>query len=205
MTVTSVTKINNSRYKICLDTGTVFALYPGEIRRLGIKEGSDLKEDTYDKIMTEILPVRAKRRILNLISVKDYSVQKLTEKLKEGLYPSFIIEDSIDYVIGLGYVDDLRYAFNFIMANANLKTESAIRQKLILRGITSLTVDKAFDEWRNLGNEQDYEGMLEDLLRKRSYNSQTATDTEKRRNYNFLIRKGFPHNMVMDRICNFKC
>ena len=63
--VEAVLPLNKKKYKISLEgTETVtLSLYPSELRRFGIKEGSLISEADYDSIV-EILYKRGKERAL---------------------------------------------------------------------------------------------------------------------------------------------
>jgi regulatory protein len=73
MTITEITAVSRSRYKITLDEEIVFVLYGGELRRFHIKLNGELAKEDYEQIMREILPKRARLRCLNLLKTKDYT------------------------------------------------------------------------------------------------------------------------------------
>ena len=97
-----------------------FVLYKGELRLFHVKVGEELTEKAYRQIIDELLPKRAKSRAMNLLKDRDYTVSQLREKLVQGFYPEEAIEEAITYVESFHYLDDLRYAGNYIAFHADL-------------------------------------------------------------------------------------
>ena len=196
MTVTDITPITKSRYRIVLDEELTFVLYKGEMNRLHIRRGEEIMEDTYLRIFHEILPKRAKLRCMNLLQSKDYTHRQLEDKLKQGDYPKEIIDEAIAYVESYGYVDDEKYVRNFIEYNSDKKSRIRIENDLMRKGIRRELIGKIFDELQESGMEIDEITMIQNLLIKKNYNSQSATDEERRRMYAFLSRKGFRSDVI---------
>lgn len=196
MTVTDITPITKSRYRIVLDEELTFVLYKGEMNRLHIRRGEEIMEDTYLRIFHEILPKRAKLRCMNLLQSKDYTRRQLEDKLRQGEYPEEIIEDAIAYVESYGYVDDEKYVRDFIEYNMSKKSRMRIENDLMRKGIRKELADKVFDELKEDGIEIDETEMIRQILLKKNYDSQSATDEEKRKMYAFLSRKGFCSDVI---------
>ena len=112
--VTKIEEYDKKRCKIYIDEEFAFLLYKGELSEYEIIQGKNISEDIYVKIVGEVLSKRAKKRCLNLLEKKNYTEYKLREKLKEGLYPSEIEEEAIAYVKSFHYIDDYRYACDYI-------------------------------------------------------------------------------------------
>ena len=117
MIVTQITGIGKGRYRVYIEEQPAFLLYGGELRKLGIKEGEEISEECLREIREKILPVRAKKRAMNLLQKRDYTAAGLREKLRNGEYPESCIEEAVAYVEAYGYVDDLRYTRDFITYN----------------------------------------------------------------------------------------
>lgn len=194
--VTEITAITKSRYKVAVDEGFAFVLYKGELNRYNIKQGGEIPETAYKSIFCEILPKRAKLRCMNLLKTKDYTRRQLEDKLKQGGYPAEIIHDALAYVEAYDYINDGRYARNFIEYNIHSKSRNRIESDLMRKGICKEIIIKAFDELKGSGMEIDEEGMIHKLLLKKNYHAQTATNDEKRRMYAFLYRKGFHSDII---------
>lgn len=191
MIVTQLTDISNGRYRVCIEDETVFVLYRGELRRLGIREGEEIPEESLREIQEEILPARAKKRAMNLLQRRDYTATGLREKLKNGDYPEACIEEAIAYVEAYGYVDDRRYAKDFVVYHLDRKSRARIEQDLLRKGINKKLIGEVFDELKEEGTSQNEENMIGMLLQKKKYDVKAATREEKQRMYAFLYRRGF--------------
>ncbi len=198
MLVTKLTGMGKGRYKVYIEDGPVFALYRGELKRLGIREGEEITEESLREIREEILPLRAKKRAMNLLQKREYTSADLREKLRDGEYPDACIGEAIAYVESYGYVDDLRYAKDFISYNLDRKSRVRIEQDLMRKGIRKDTIRNLFEELEEEGAKQDEAAMIRRLLEKKKYDAETADGREKQRMYAFLYRKGF-HSEAINR------
>ncbi len=198
MIVTQITGITKGRYRIYIEEKPAFVLYRGEVRRLGIKEGEAVSEESLRQIQEEILPARAKRRAMNLLQTRDYTEGGLREKLRGGDYPENCIEEALAYVKSYGYVDDRRYAKDFISYHLDRKSRTRIEQDLMRKGIGKDTIRAIFEELEEEGTRQDEEAMIRSLLEKKKYDPKTAARQDKQRMYAFLYRRGF-HTEAINR------
>ncbi|MFG6335555.1 MAG: recombination regulator RecX [Lachnospiraceae bacterium] len=196
MIVTQITGITKGRFRIYIEEKPAFVLYRGEVRRLGIREGEPLSEESLREIEEEILPTRAKRRAMNLLQNRDYTEAGLREKLRSGDYPESCIEEAVAYVKSYGYVDDCRYAGDFITYNLDRKSRTRMEQDLMRKGISKDTIRTVFEELEEQGTSQDEGAMIRRLLEKKKYDPQTATGQEKQRMYAFLYRRGFRAEVI---------
>ena len=196
MIVTEITAITKSRYKVVLEGNITFVLYKGELNRYHIKQGEELTENACRIIFDEILPKRAKLRCVNLLKSKDYTRRQLEDKLRQGGYPLEIATQAIDYVESYDYINDERYARNFIEYNIQTKSRSRIESDLMRKGICKELIIKAFSELEDDGMKIDEESMIHKLLLKKNYHAQTASNDEKRKMFAFLYRKGFHSDII---------
>lgn len=196
MIVTQIAEASNSRRKIYLDGQFAFVLYKGELRKFHIKEGQELPPESYQEITAKILPKRAKLRCMNLLQSRDYTRKQLADKLAQGEYPQECIDEAIAYVESYGYLDDLRYAKDFIEYHISSKSRNRMEMDLMRKGIGRDLIRQAFEELDELGVEQDEAAMIRDLLNKKKYCAETATRQEQQRMYAFLYRRGFHADVI---------
>lgn len=196
MTVTKIAELSKARSQIYIDEQPAFVLYRGELRHYHITEGSELAEADYEEIMHTILPKRAKLRCMNLLKSREYTEKKLRDKLKQGCYPEEVIDEALEYVKGYHYVDDERYARQFIEYHIDTKSRRRIECDLAEKGIAQEIVRKVFDELEEDGITGDEAAMIERLLCKRHYDKDNATLQEKQKTYAFLARRGFSNESI---------
>ena len=196
MLVTQISEVSKTRSRIFLDGQFAFILYKGELCQFQIKEGQELAEECYRQIMTEILPKRAKLRSMNLLQSRDYTRKQLEDKLKRGEYPQECIEEVLSYVESYGYIDDRRYAGDYIEYHIQNKSRMRIETDLMRRGISKEVIRQAFEMLGDLGVAQDEAALIRDLLNKKKYCAHTATKQEQQKMYGFLYRKGFSSEAI---------
>lgn len=196
MTVTDIVEVNKAKVRVHLDGEAAFVLYKGELRTYQIKENSQITDDTYQKIMQEVLSKRAKSRCMHLLQTRDYTRKKLSDKLKQGEYPESIIAEALEYLTSYGYLDDTRYARNYISYHIQDRSRKKIEMDLIKKGISRTDIQNVFHELMEEGLEDNEEPLIQKLLIKKHFSTAEASLQEQQKMISFLLRKGFS----MDKI-----
>ena len=192
MEIISLVKLDKGRAKICLDNGTDFVLYKKEYLKYSIAEGTELTETQFDEICKDILSPRCKKRALHLLEKQDRSEKNLRDKLKEGGYPSNIIDEAIDYINSYGYLDDARMAASYIRFYQESRSKQRIKQDLLKKGIREDVIENCFEE-EYTADELD---LVESLLQKKNYDKESATYQDKAKMYRFLAGRGFSSDII---------
>lgn len=195
--VTKVEEFDKKRSKVYIDGEFAFLLYKGEIREYEIMQEKKISEDTYCKIIEDVLTKRAKKRCLNLLQKKNYTEYKLREKLREGLYPAKIEEEAIRYVKSFHYIDDYRYACDYIFYHKDAETKKKIEEKLKCRGIEQSVLQQAFAASYDEGEDMQIElGQARKLLEKKHFDKENTDWKEKQKIYAYLMRKGISSSVI---------
>lgn len=195
MIVTEVKPVRNSKKKVevCLDNGTGFTLYKREAYRNKLEEGYDLSEEEYERILKEIFVPRAKSRAMHLLLAQDRSEHELRTKLKANGYPPEAIDIAIEYVAKFKYLDDERMARNFVRIHQKSKSSLVLKRDLSKKGISPDLIEVALEEENSTSSEE----LIENWLKKRRYDRETADEKEKAKQYRFLLNKGFSSSDIM--------
>lgn len=199
MIITGVEQYTKVKFKIYLDGTFAFVLYKGELSRYGIRRGEELPVETADKIRSEVVLRRAKLRAMHLLSDMDRTEAALRDKLKQGLYTQDVIEKAVDYVKSFGYLDDGRYAENFVRSRQGAKSRKEIRAVLTKKGVSPELIDRAFEICSEEGSEED---AIRSILRKKKFDPETSEERERQKIYGYLARKGFRYETVRQVIQN---
>lgn len=191
MKVTQVIKCGKSRSLVRLESGISFSLYSSELTRYDTKEGSDLSDEALQEIMTQILPSRCIKRAMNLLQKKNFAEGELRRKLTEGGYPEEIVDKAVEYVRSYGYIDDVRYASDYIRYHFSAgRGINRIRMELRAKGISDDDFEKALNEMKKLELVGDTSEAIGKLLEKKHY-SPDMDRAEKEKIAAFIIRRGF--------------
>ncbi|MBR4668713.1 MAG: regulatory protein RecX [Butyrivibrio sp.] len=190
MIVTDIRELDKKRSKIYLDGDFAFVLYKGEIREYKIAVGQEMSPNAYDEVMTIVLPKRAKLRAMNLLQKKDYTEKQLRDKLSDGEYPQEFIDDAIAYVKSFNYIDDERYARDYISYHMATRSRNRIIQDLTGKGISKDVYQDILEELY-----QDDEGaeieQIKKLLVKKHYDPDMTEYEDRQKIMAFLMRKGY--------------
>ena len=143
---------------------------------------------------------QAKLKALSLLNYSDRTESQLRQKLKENSFEEEAIEKAVAYVKSFGYVNDKGYAQRYILNKQGTKSKREIYASLCQKGISRAVVEEAIEEFYEGENEL---MTIQKLCVKKHYDAGHATEEEKRRMYQFLVRKGF-RNEDIYRALNFE-
>lgn len=126
---------------------------------------------------------------LRLITFRDRTEKELREKLSEKGYEETKIEEEIEFLKSYGYIDDKRYASRFISDAIKIKKwgKLRIRTELLRRGIKEDDFFFVLEEALCEGSTD----VIEEEIKRRFKNSDLSNIKERRRIFNFFLRRGF--------------
>lgn len=189
--VTKITELNSKKIKIELNYEIYFSLYKGEVRRFKIVEGKELEAGSYLAIFEEILPKRASDRCINLLASRSMTEKELRRKLHEGYYPEDIIDKTIDKLIRYNLVNDESYVYNYLETYRKSKSIRQMKQDLLRRGISGELMIRMFDD-----TDINEESSIHKLMMKKRFNPESASEQEKNKFANYLLRKGYGFDLI---------
>lgn len=190
MIVTRIEDADKNKKKIYLDGEYTFFLYPRELRQYPIEVNEELSDELYEEIRKNVILVRAKRKMLALLSKKDYTCEEIARKLRQGCYSEDVIEEAIAYGISKSYLDDERYAREYVAWKKSSKSFLQISYELSKKGIARSICDSILSE-----EEEDVEALRELIERYR--NRQSGEEVQKRqKTYRHFLQKGYSSSLI---------
>lgn len=148
--------------------------------------------------MEDILK-QAKLKALNLLTDMDRTEAQLRQKLKQKSYEEHIIEQAIEYVKSFGYIDDAKYAQRFVENRKKTKSSQEITAMLCQKGVDRELITEALGECYT---PEDAVEAIRHLAEKKHYSFQNSTDKEKKKLYEYFLRKGFYYEDIRQVIQN---
>lgn len=191
--VVEVIPREKGRTSIRFDNGMEVLLYKGEVRKLGLQEQTVISREKYDEIIYEILGTRAKKRAMFLLERMDRTEHQLRDKLMQNGYPAVCVDLAIDYVKKYHYIDDLRYATNYISYQQKRKSRQKLKIDLLTKGIDKNVIEQALDE----AFDSDEQIKIRQLLEKKHYDPKECDRKEKQKTYQYLMRRGFKGSDIL--------
>ena len=110
ITVTEYESLGKGKLRVRFDNEAELILYRGEAKQWKLREEAEISEEDYQKLLTEVVGKRAKKRAMHLLERMDRTEKQLRDKLEDGKYPQVCIDEAIAYVRKYHYIDDYRYA-----------------------------------------------------------------------------------------------
>lgn len=185
--VESVTDYRKGKVRVSLDDGTDFVVYKKEAFACQLKEGKQLTEEEWEKIQSEVLLKRAKKRLLYLLQKRDYTKLQLRRKLRSDGHPDAVIDEAIAYVSSLHYVDDLRFACVYIRYHQKQKSRLQLQEALRQKGVSRELIDEAMQQEYTA----DVSEIIQKYLDRKHYDPDSCDRTQRRKIYASLARRGF--------------
>ena len=136
----------------------------------------------------------AKLKALSLLNYMDRTESQLRQKLREKSFDDNAIDKAVDYVKSFGYINDAGYAERYILSKQGSKSKREIYASLTQKGIHREDIEIAME---NCYKAEDELAAIQRLCEKKHFVAEEATDAEKNRMYNYLLRKGFK----VDDVC----
>ena len=163
-----------------------------EIRECGISVGAEFTEDERRLLYSGVLEKRAKLRCLNILKARDKTEWQLRHKLEEEEYPIDVIESAIEYVRNFRYIDDLRYAKQYILHRRDVASRAQIESELEQKGVSREILQAAFDESEPI----DQKAQICAWMDKKKFDPEHASEKDTIRFIQFLLRKGFTYSEI---------
>jgi regulatory protein len=201
MIVTDIVALDKKRSKVFLDGEFAFVLYNTELREYKVKQDALLDPAAYRIITEELLPKRATKRAMNLMQKKDYTEKQLRDKLSDGMYSEDCINAAVDYVRSYNYLDDERYARDYITYQMELRSKSRIIRDLVGKGISKELCDRLVTEIYEEASSDVESEQIRKLLVKKRYDPDMDFK-EKQKIMAFLVRRGYSIETVKREMGN---
>ena len=197
MTITGIEPYSKGkgREAVYLNDKFAFVLYKGELSQYGLECGMTVDDKLYEKIMQETVFPRARKRGMNLLMKMDRTEADVRGKLSEGGYPPEVVDDAITYLKSFHYIDDMRYASEYIRCKSSSMSRKQIGLKLSQKGVDKSIVEEAFtefDEESGQDNGSAEKQLIRKLILKRCPQGVADLDyNAKQKLYAYLYGKGF--------------
>lgn len=197
-----ITKITQSTYKddravIHLDSGKVFSVHKDLMLDNQLWVGKELTQEILSKLEQEDVYYRLLDKAYAKLARRLCSEKELLQYLNKYIYSnklevkSSVVENIQVKLKGMGLIDDLKFAMQFVALRANRKSENELKNLLRQKGIASELIEQVF-----ISNDDDTELQTLEILavkKLKNLKGRNLEDKEIRTKLlSFLYRKGFP-------------
>ena len=139
----------------------------------------------------------ARERAFRFLGYKARTKAEVARKLAEKGYDEATITRVIDMLAGYGYIDDEKYAMEYVKSRTESKRYGKLRikQELRERGISDALIEQALAE-----STADEPAMALAHLEKKTHGNTDLDEKEKRRCFDYLMRRGFTYETARQAI-----
>lgn len=139
---------------------------------------------------------KARKKALSLLAHMDRTEAGLCGKLSQAGFSPEEIQDAVEYAKSFGYVNDLRYAGNYIAGRMGKKSRQKIMQELFQKGIDRKTAEEAWNLEAEFG-EPDEKAAIRKEIEKKYERGSSLDEKQMRRLYGYLARRGFRQSDIL--------
>lgn len=156
----------------------------------------ELNPETLDLLIQASSRYTCRQKSLSYLAIRSRSTREMRIYLTKKSFPDDIINETIEFLIDKGYLDDYDFALSYCKSRMARKVEGQrmLKHKLIEKGIDSETIDRVLEETgaKNIDPERIRE------LAEWKLNTLKRKPGTKERLYRFLMGRGFLWNEVRD-------
>ena len=193
----AVQKKNKDRVSVFVDGAFAFGVHQDLVLRHELRKGRELSAREQQEIAADDAVQVAKEAAFNYLSYRDRTEHEMRDKLQEKAFSAPIIEEVIDRLYELDYLDDTAYAERYARERFERKGYGPrrIRRELRRRGVGPHDIEDAaaavFDRETALEKARGH-------TRKRLSRLARESDPWKRRKKlsDYLLRRGFDYDIA---------
>ena len=184
------------RKSLIFDDGSVFGISEDVFISHNFEIGLEISEDSYSKLVGDELKVKGYNSALRLLGYRMRSCAEMKQRLADKKYPKNIIDEIIDKLLNIKYLNDAEFANAF--AHDKVKSKKigrmALRMEFIPHKIDSDILEKIIDA---VYEKYPVSDLIKQLLDKKKIQFGTKLDQKtKKRIQDLLGRKGFSWNDI---------
>ncbi|MCH9006814.1 RecX family transcriptional regulator [candidate division KSB1 bacterium] len=191
-------KKKKNRFSVYLDDAFAFGLNVATLAEFNLKEGDLLTDDRIADILRSEGKKQIKESAFRYLAGRAHSEKELRTKLRRKQYDETLVDQIIAELKQAKLIDDRGFAFSFARSRMVSKPmgERLLRQELWQKGLAEKLID---DTIKEIYAETSQEDVALQLLEKRRPRYKNLTQKEqKKRLYDFLVRRGFGWDVVND-------
>ncbi len=199
ITKIEIQRKNEQRSSVFIDNEFSFGASNVDILFYKLKENQEISKEKLEEILDAIVYVKARDTAFRYLGFKARTEKELYKKLIEKEYSEEVSQKIVEEMKQYKYIDDETYAQNFLKEQINFKGNgvSKIKFQLSQKGISREIIALLFAE------EDFYEEQIEKAkqlieVKTRRIDLENITDKEKKKVYDFLLRRGYSYSVVND-------
>ena len=186
------------RVSVFIDGRFAFGVNQDVVLEFGLKKGLELSVEEQRRILERESEFRARSTALNFISYRNRTEEEIRRRLARSEYGEDVIDSVVEFLKKAGLIDDASFAVSY--AEGRFKTGGygprRVQYDLRRKGVGRAAADRAVEEVFSEADE--VISKARDLGSRRWEQLAREEDERKRRKkvFDYLVRRGYPHGMV---------
>lgn len=135
---------------------------------------------------------KARLRAMKLLESRDYTEEGLRRKLT--MFPQEVTDDAVEYVKSYGYINDLRYAKNYLRSCTGVRSLRDTVRRLKEKGVSEEIIDEALSE--EDFDEEAESALIKRLILKRCSDLSELDHSGQQKLFAYMYNKGFDIDRV---------
>lgn len=135
--------------------------------------------------------VQAKEYALRSLTCLEQSEYQIRQKLKHKKYGQDIIEEVIWFLKKYDFVNDKRYAEQYVASHCHRMNRRQLLDKLYAKGIRERDIDEYLELYQ-----YDEEALLQKAIEKYCGIHDMSKDKQVKKCYGYFLQKGYSYTMV---------
>ena len=187
---------NPLRKTLIFDDGSVFGISEDVFLSNKLIIGSEISEDSFEELVNDELQVKVYNSALRFLGYRMRSCAEMKQRLTEKNYPKNIIEETVNKLLRIGYLNDKEFAEAFAHDKVRSKKIGPVtlRMELIPHKIDSDILENVINQ---VYERYPISDLIKQLLNKKKIQFGMKLELKtKKRIQDLLIRKGFSWNEI---------
>ncbi len=144
--------------------------------------------------MSEMNGKEARLKAMRLLTARDYTERGLKNKLEHAGFGPEDTESAVEYVKSFGYIDDFRYAVNYVRSSVGTRSRREAERKLLEKGISPELIARAIlEEYPEDDAEDD---LIRRLIHKKCRDLSSLDRASRQKLLAYMFNKGFGTDRV---------
>ena len=194
MVITRLEEVGKNKYKVYIDYEFHFVLYTKDLKVNKLELDQEISLEVYEDIRVNTVLRRAKQKAMAILKYMDRTEEELLTKLETSGYSKEISMEALQYVKKFHYIDDLRYACNYIHSKKSTKSIRQIQAELSRKGIQKEMIEEAMEE--EYDAESGEEIAIKKAIAKKTSDVSSLSREDRMKLLASLYRKGFSSESI---------
>ncbi|ROL58415.1 regulatory protein RecX [Bacteroidetes/Chlorobi group bacterium Naka2016] len=183
-------------FSVEFDNGEKFDLAIDLVAKYKLSKGKKLDTNLLTDILKEQRIIEAKTIALNFVSYKQRTKFEVEQKLKQKHYTESEIQKAIEFLEDFGYLDDKKFAKEYLQFALKQKKYSLLRIKnnLFQKGLSKDLIDEVLRDLQV--DSQEFENAMNLALKKFQQLVRMNKDNPVQKVAQYLYSKGFSWGLI---------